>query len=191
MPRRIVFLSLFVIAFSGVAHAAESVRLRVLTEDAFASQCVDGICTTVQVSRSTYSTGAVETVLFISAFDGLGTPIIPGTFTQIDSSAFVINRRGTEATLDHPTAFVTWRATGDYTEEAESTTKVVDKRPSPFRGPTAFRLSEKEHRAGAAAQGVAQAIAIDTDGIPTASGFGDAFLTIRRTTRVDRLLGPE
>jgi hypothetical protein len=191
MSRRIVFLFLFVILCTDVAQAAEPIRLRVLTEDASASQCVDGICTTVQVSRSTYSTGAVETVLVISAFDGSGNPIIPGTFTQIDSSAFVINRRGTEATLDHPMAFVTWHATGDYTEEAESATKVVDKRPSPFRGPTAFRVSEKEHRARAAAQGVAQAMTIDTDGIPTASGFGDAFLTIRRTTRVDRVLAPE
>jgi hypothetical protein len=137
------------IAIAYTAHAgADPVRLRVITEDASAIQCVDEVCTTVQVSRSTFSTGEVDTVLFVSAYDPFGEPIIPGAFTQIESSAFIIDQRGTHATLNHPTAVVTWEVTGDYTEESELTTKVVDKRPSALQGPRAFRIRERSIEPG-------------------------------------------
>jgi hypothetical protein len=52
-------------------------------------------------------------------------------------------------------------------------------------------LTEREHREEAAAEGVAESIIIDTRGIPSAQGFGNALLTTRKTMRIERLIGPE
>ena len=187
------FVALAVVSILALANpaVAQSIRLRVVSEDAYATQCRDGICATVQVTRSTFSDGGLETILFISAYDPSGNSIIPGSFTLIDSSAFVINKRGTHATLNHPSAVVTWGATGLYSEESDSTTKVIDKRESEFHSPNVVRLTEKEHREEAAAEGVAEPIIIDTGGIQLAQGFGTAFLTIRKTTRIERLIGTQ
>jgi hypothetical protein len=186
----VVLAVMSIIALADPA-VAQSIRFRVVTEDAYATQCRDGICATVQVTRSTFSDGGSETILFISAYDPSGNPIIPGSFTLIDSSAFVINERGTHATLNHPSAVVTWGVTGLYREESISTTKVIDKRESEFHSPNVVRLTEREHREEAAAEGVAESIIIDTRGIPSAQGFGNALLTTRKTMRIERLIGPE
>ena len=191
MLGRLIF-ALVVVAILVEPTLADSVvKLRVLTEDAYATQCRDGICATVQVTRSTFLNGDVETILFVSAHDSSGNSIIPGSFTPIDSGLFVMNRRGTHASVNHPNAVVTWSANGLYREESDSTMKVVDKRENPFNPPTAFRLTEKEHRLGASAEGTVgdtTSVAIDTDVPSSAAGFGDGFLTIRKTTRIDRVL---
>jgi len=185
-------LTLAVLAILALADPvlAQTTRIRVLSEDAYATQCQNGVCTTVQVTRSTFSDGGSETILFISAYDPTGNAIIPGTFTPIDSAAFAMNKRGTHAILNHPNATVTWQVTGLYSEESDSTTKVIDKRESEFHEPDIVRVTEKEHRRSAAALGVADPISIDTAGVPPAQGSADAFLTVRRTTRIDRLIGP-
>jgi hypothetical protein len=191
LPRLIVALAIIIILAEPTV-AASVTRLRVLTEDAYVNQCRDGICAIVQVTRSTFSNGEVETILLVSASDPSGSPIIPGSFTPIDSDLFVMNRQGTHASVNHPNAVVSWAANGLYTEEADSTTRVVDKRENPFTPPSAFRLTEKEHVRGATVDGIAgtspTTVAIDTDDFPSASGFANAFITIRRTTRIDRIL---
>jgi len=88
-------------------------------------------------------------------------------------------------------AFVTWTATGHYTEEADSTRKVVDKRENAFTEPHAFRLTEREHIHGATAEGTAgtlpTAVAINSE-VLSSGDFANSFITIRRTTRIDRVL---
>jgi hypothetical protein len=189
LPRVILALAI-IIVLTEPTVAASVVKVRILTEDAYATQCRDTICATVQVTRSTFSDGDVETILFVSAYDPSGHAIIPGSFTSIDNALFVMNRRGTHASVNHPSAVVTWAANGLYSEESASTMKVIDKRENPFNPPNAFRLTEQEHRLGALAEGTVgdiTAVAIDTD-VPQSAGFGDGFLTIRRTTRIDRVL---
>ena len=185
-------LALAVLAILALADPvlAQTNRIRVLSEDAYATQCQNGVCTTVQVTRSTFSDGQSETILFVSAYDPSGNAVIPGTFIPIDSAAFAMNRRGTHATLNHPNATVTWQVTGLYSEESDSTTKVIDKRESELHQPDIVRVTEKEHRRSAAAIGAADPIGIDTAGIAPAEGSADAFLTVRRTVRVERLIGP-
>ena len=104
-----------------------------------------------------------------------------------------MNKQGTHASVNHPSAVVTWAADGLYREESDSTMKVVDKRENPFNPPSAFRLTEKEQRRGALAEGTAGdtiSVAIDTN-VPASAGFGDGFLTIRKTTRIDRVMSSE
>jgi hypothetical protein len=192
MLQRVLLPITFAIAIAYPAFAADAVRLRVLSEGAYATQCREGLCATVQVTRSTFSGGATETTLFVSAYDASGNPIIPGTFVAIDSSALVIDRQGTRATVTHPNATVTWEVTGDYREETNLATKIVDRRPPPPGHPTVLRMKESEHLEGAIATGTAgpetAPIAIDTDVTPPTVGFGDAIITIRRTIRIERSL---
>jgi hypothetical protein len=193
MLQRVLLSLAFGIAIAYPAFAADAVRLRVLSEGAYATQCRDGLCATVQVTRSTFSGGATETTLFVSAYDASGNPIIPGTFVAIDSSALVIDRHGTRATLIHPNATVTWAVTGDYREETNLATKIVDRRPPPAGpGPTVLRMREREHLEGAVATGTAgpetAPIAINTDVTPPTVGFADAIITIRKTIRIERSL---
>lgn len=190
VPRLILALAITIILVEPTI-AAPLVKLRVLTEDAYVNQCWDGICTTVQVTRETFSNGDTDTLILVSAEDESGNPIFPPFNTHIDNSLFVVNKQGTQASVSHPMAFVTWTADGLYTEEANSTRKVVDKRENAFTEPHAFRLTEKEHIHGAAAEGIAgtlpTAIAINTEAL-SSGGFANSFITIRRTTRIDRVL---
>jgi len=188
IPRSILALAITIILVEPTI-AAPVVKLRVLTEDAYVNQCADGICTTVQVTRETFSNGDTDTLMLVSAEDEGGNPIFPLFNTHIDNSLFVVNKQGTRASVNHPMAVVSWTANGLYTEEADSTRKVVDKRGNAFAEPHAFRLTEKEHIHGATAEGIAgtspTAVAITTDP-PSSGGFSNSFITIRRTTRIDR-----
>ena len=182
-------------------RSASVVRIRVRTEDAYVNQCQDGICATVQVTRETFSNGETNTLLFVSANDESGNPIFPLFNVPIDNSLFVMNRQGTRASVNHPMACLTWTFNGLYTEEADSTRKVVDKRESPFTEPQAFRLTERERILGATAEGTAGGpcpgdgtspatvgiIGINSE-VLSSGGFVNAFITVRRTTRIDRVL---
>jgi len=117
-------------------------------------------------------------------------------------------------------AAVIWTANGLYTEEADSTRKVVDRRESPLTEPHAFRLTEKERMRAATAEGCtparnqspsaegdvdeADVLALCAETSPTSAeaspptvdinsevlssgGFVNSFITVRRTTRIDRV----
>jgi hypothetical protein len=187
VPRLIFALAIMTILVEPTI-AASVVKLRVLTEDAYVNQCRDGICATVQVTRETFSNGDTDTLLFVSASDESGNPVLRLFNERIDNSLFVMNKRGTRATVNHPMAFVTWTANGLYTEETDSTRKVVDKRENEFTEPHAFRLTEREHIHGATVEGTAgtlpTTVAISSESL---SGFANSFITIRRTTRIDRV----
>ena len=191
MIQRLIFGLAIMIVLVEPTIAASVVRIRVRTEDAYVNQCRDGICATVQVTRETFSNGETHTLLFVSANDESGNAIFPVCNVPIDNSLFVMNRQGTGASVNHPMASVIWTFNGLYTEEADSTRKVVDKRDNAFTEPHAFRLTEKEHIHGAAAEGIAgtlpTAVAIHTNVLPS-GGFANSFITIRRTTRIDRVL---
>ena len=152
----------------------------------------------------TFPNGDTDTFLFVSAnfvsaIDESGTAIFPLFNAHIDNSLFVMDRQGTRASVNHPMACVIWTSNGLYTEEADSTRRVVDKRESPLTEPHAFRLTERERIHGATAEGTAGAPCPGADGTsPTAvginsevlssGGFVNSFITIRRTTRIDRVL---
>jgi len=191
MLSRLILALAIMIVLVEPTIAASVIKLRVLTEDAYVNQCRDGICATVQVTRETFSNGDTDTLPLVSAEDEFGNPIFPVFNVHIDNSLFVINKQGTRARVNHPMAIVTWAANDLYTEEADSTRKVVDKRDNPFTEPHAFRLTEREHIAGASAEGTAgtfpTTVAIDTDAL-SSGAFANAFITIRRTTRIDRVL---
>ncbi len=193
VPRLIFALAIMSILVEPTI-AASVVKLRVRTEDAYVNQCRDGICATVQVTRETFSNGDTDTLIFVSASDESGNPIFPVFNTHIDNSLFVMNKQGTRASVNHPMAFVTWTANGLYTEEADSTRKVVDKRENAFTEPHAFRLTEREHIHGATAEGTAgtlpTTVAINSEAL-SSGDFANSFITIRRTTRIDRVLPSE
>jgi len=219
MIERLIFGLAIMIVLVEPTMAASVVRIRILTEDAYVNEYRDGICTTVQVTRETFSNGDTDTVLFVSAYrsacNELGTPIFPQFIVGIDSSLFVMNRQGTRASVNHPMAAVVWTANGLYTEEADSTRKVVDRRESPATEPHAFRLTEKERMRAATAEGCtparnqgdvdeADVLARCAETSPTSAGtspptvdinsevlssggFVNSFITVRRTTRIDRV----
>src|SRR4029450_13892918 len=106
----------------------------------------------------------------------------------------------------HPMACVIWISNGLYTEEADSTRKVVDKRESPFTEKHAFRLTERERIQSASAEGRIQGataegtaggpcpddtspttVGINSEVLPSGA-FVNSFITLRRTTRIDRVL---
>jgi len=206
MIERLIFGVAIMIVLAEPTIAASVVRIRVRTEDAYVNQCQDGICATVQVTRETFSNGATDTLLFVSAnfvsaIDESGNAIFPQFNAHIDNSSFVMNRQGTRASVNHPMACVTWTFNGLYTEETDSTRRVVDKRESPFAEPHAFRLTERERILGATAEGAAGGpcpgdgtlpapvgiIGINSE-VLSSGGFVNAFITVRRTTRIDRVL---
>ena len=204
MIQRLIFGLAILIVLVEPTIAAPVVRIRVRTEDAYVNQCQDGICATVQVTRETFLNGDTDTLLFVSAnfvsaSDESGIAIFPLFNAHIDNSLFVMNRQGTRASVTHPMACVNWTFDGLYTEEAASTRRVVDKRESPLTEPHAFRLTERERIQSATAEGTAGGSCPGSDGTsPTAvginsevlssGGFANSFITVRRTTRIDRVL---
>jgi hypothetical protein len=197
MIQRLIFGLAIMIVLVEPTIAASVVRIRVRTEDAYVNQCRDGICATVQVTRETFSNGETHTLLFVSANDESGNAIFPVCNVPIDNSLFVMNRQGTGASVNHPMASVIWTFNGLYTEEADSTRKVVDKRESPFTEPQAFRLTERERIQSATAEGTAGGPCSGDETSPTtiginsevlsSGGFVNSFITVRRTTRIDRI----
>lgn len=163
-------------------------RLRVVTEDAFARQCRSGTCATVQVTRSTFSNGNVETILLVTAEDELGVPIpvLPQPFVQIDSAHFVMDPLGLSATLKYKELSVAWRATDDFASISFSTNFVREKTADGFIW---SRLTEQEQQLSADAEGdvVTGLVRLDTGNVLESEGFGSASLTRRNTTSKTRL----
>jgi hypothetical protein len=162
---------------------------RVLTEDASANQLQNGITSTVQVTRSTFSNGTVETILFFSAYDSSGHLIVGGLFQRIDSALFVMNKQGTKATLNHPEVIMSWQATPDYSAVSNTTevSKVEDNRGFEFSSSYHRRLAEKAVQLSAAVEGIAGGIAFNIERMTIESTeFGSAFLTVRKTSLVQR-----
>jgi hypothetical protein len=159
--------------------------LRVLTEDAYATQYRDGLWSTVQVTRSTFSTGLVDTILFFSIYDASGDLIAGGSFARIENTMFVVNNQGTKATLDHPDAVMVWQATSDYLSVSTTTEKVIDNRGLEFS--SSYRLTEKGRQYSADAEGIVRGVALNiTRTMIDSPEFGEAFLTVRKTRRQER-----
>ena len=168
---------------------AQTTRLRVLTEDASASQCVAGICSTLQVSRSTFSNGGVQTILFFSVSDIFGNPLpspFPFAFNQIPSEAFEMNRHGTRASLHYGDTHVIWNTTGRFSEVSDLTTRVIDNRQPEFRVEH-FRLTERDQQLEAATQGTVQSAEGGPYTFePDSSDPGNGSLRLLRTIRIDK-----
>ena len=180
-------LTLSVLILLALATPATAERpFRVVTEDAYATQCQSGVCTTVQVTRSTFSDGNVETTLFFSAEDEFGVPIpvFAQPFVPIDSGHFVMDPLGLGATLKYQEVSVAWGATDDFASLSSSTRFVREKTEQGF---TWSRLTEREQQLSAVAEGVAGSVPFDTGHIPESEGFGSASLTIRTTISRSRL----
>jgi hypothetical protein len=140
----------------------------------------------VQVTRSTFSDGNVQTTLFVSAEDELGVPVpvFPQPFTQIDSAHFIMDPLGLSARLQFQEVSVAWGATDDFASLSASTRFVREKTEQGF---TWSRLTEREQQLSAVAEGVAGSVPVDTGGVPENEGFGSASLTIRTTISRSRL----
>ncbi|MGH7310578.1 MAG: hypothetical protein ACREK6_18000 [Candidatus Rokuibacteriota bacterium] len=175
-----------------VTPAAAERPFRVVTEDARATQCRADVCATVQVTRSTFSNGNVETILFLSADrGGASIPVFPQTSFQIDSTHFVLDPVGLSATLNYKGVTVAWAATDDFASISFSTSFVREKTEDGF---TWSRLSEREQQLSANAEGVVlidivpfATIPLDTGRVPEGEGFGSGFLTLRTTVSKTRL----
>jgi hypothetical protein len=181
MPQRLALA--LVLTFILATPAMAEPPFRVRSEDAFAYQCVNGVCSTVQVTRSTFSTGVVETILFFSAYDDFGNPIsvlgVPSGYTQIPSEHFVMNRRGTIASLTYAGVTVVWKDTDDYHAEANST-EIVRQKGADGRF-TRSRVSERSQQLSADAEGAVGPIVINTAATLGVGEFGSASLTTRKT----------
>ncbi len=185
--RKRLALSLIILLVLAAPATAER-PFRVVTEDAFATQCRSGACATVQVTRSTFSNGNVETLLLVSATDEFGQSIsaFPLPSFQIDSSHFVMDPLGLSATLKHEGVSVAWGATDDFASIASSTNFVREKTEDGF---TWSRLTEREQQLSANAEGVVGIglVPFDPAQVPQTEGFGSAFLTRRTTVSRTRL----
>ena len=174
---------------------AASIRFRVATHDAYAIQCRADICATLQVTHTKFSSGADETVLFFSAYDADGNSLSPFPFPSIliPSDAFRMNDQGTRASLNYvdfdgvSRANVSWRATGDFKSTTENITRVRDKRPGE-RSQGSYRITETAEMVGVDAEGTVGDITFATEAANlVVDDYGDSFLTIRKTVRVDRI----
>jgi hypothetical protein len=166
---------------------------RVVTEDASVAQCRSGICTTLQVTRTTMSNGEVETLLFFSHTDADGNPIpvvgFPSGFTLIPSGDFFMNRRGTAARLKHLSTEVIWEDTDDFRGDSFSLEIEREKATDGSGQFTVSRVSERRQQISANAAGTVgdlKEVVIDTTAPPTSIGdFASAFLielkTVSRT----------
>jgi hypothetical protein len=142
---------------------------RVFTEDASANQCRSGVCTTIQVTRTTMSDGTVETLLFFSHNDEAGNPIpvvgVPSGFTPIPSESFVMNRRGTAAWLDYLELSVAWEDTDDFRGDSFSL-EIERRKTADGSGQfTVTRLSERNHQLSADAKGSAGSVQAQVEGV--------------------------
>jgi hypothetical protein len=178
-------LSVVILLVCATSATAER-PFRVVTEDAYATQCRSGVCATVQVTRSTFSNGNVETSLFLSVADEFGEPIpvAPQPFIEIDSAHFVVDPLGLSATLNYKEVSVAWAATDDFASISFSTNFVREKTETGF---TWSRLTEREQQLSAAVEGVVGPVPFDTGHVPESEGFGSAFLTLRTTVSRTRL----
>jgi hypothetical protein len=180
-------LALAVVTLLALVTPATAERpFRVVTEDARAMQCRADVCATVQVTRSTFSNGNVETILLLTADrSGASIPVFPLTSFPIDSSHFVMDPVGLSATLNYKGVTVAWAATDDFASLSFSTNFVREKTADGFIW---SRLTEREQLLSANAEGVVlvDIIPFDTS-VPEGEGFGSGSLTIRTTVSKTRL----
>ena len=196
MIARLIFGLAIMVVLVEPTIAASVVRIRIRTEDAYVNQCRDGICATVQVNRQTFLDGDTNTLLFVSAYDESGNAIFLPCNVRIDNSLFVMHGQGARASVNYGMVRVIWTFDGLYTEETDSTIKVVDRRESPITEPHVFRLSERERIQSATSEGTAGNPCSDDATSPTKidinsevlSSGGNSFITVRRTIRIDRVL---
>ncbi len=184
--RRPLALSVVILLVLATPATAER-PFRVVTEDASATQCRLGACATVQVTRSTFSNGIVETLLLVTADRGdESIPVFPQTFFQIDSAHFVMDPLGLSASLNYKGISVAWAATDDFASFSYSTNFVREKTEDGF---TWSRLTEQEQQLSANAEGVVivDIRPFDTGHVSESDGFGSASLIIRTTVSKTRL----
>jgi hypothetical protein len=163
MPR-LLRLTLFLgLLLAHVGPAAAEPRFRVVTEDAYATQCRARICATLQVNRSRFSNGAVSTLLFFSAYDERGKPIpisgFPSGFTRIASEHFVMSPTGGKATLNYSGVSVTWEAKDLFKKH----------------------VTEHEQLLNAVVKGAVGPIIFDSAAKRGPGDFGSASLTLRKS----------
>lgn len=176
--RRVLLAAAAAVVVIAVAssNALAGPPFRVLTEDASALQCLDGRCVTVQVARSTFSNGHIETTLVVSTFDLFGN-VLGGFSRQIDNDAFVMEAHGRRATLDYPDATLTWHATDEYLAVSESTERVIDNRGFEFS--FSHRIMQRGEQRSATAIGMVDGVRINIDRALPAGG--SAFLVLSRS----------
>ncbi len=173
MITRPVLLAAAAVLFIASSPALAAAPFRVLTEDASVLQCRDGRCITVQVARSTFSNGHVETTLVVSTFDLFGN-VLGGFSRQIDNGAFAMEAHGRRATLHTADATVTWQATDEFLSVSDSTERVIDNRGFEFS--LSHRIIERGEQRSATATGRVGDIAIDIERALPAGG--SAFLSL-------------
>ena len=111
MVRAIRYFLPIVLATVLTLRADAEPPIRILDEQAHATQLRNGITSTVQVVRSVSSDGPVETTLFFSSYDASGNLIVGGLFQIIDNALFVVDKQRHTATLNHPDVKMTWHPT--------------------------------------------------------------------------------
>jgi len=181
ITRPILLTAAAAIVFIAVVSSAAlgAPPFRVLTEDASALQCRDGRCITVQVTRSTFSNGHIETTLVVSTFDLFGN-VLGGFSRQIDNGAFAMEAHGRRATLDYPDATLTWQATDEFLSVAESTERVIDNRGFEFS--FSHRLTERGEQRSATAFGTAGGVTISIERALPAGGSASLSLSRARSS---------
>jgi hypothetical protein len=177
ITRPVLLAAAAVIVFIAMASspALAAAPFRVLTEDASVLQCAAERCITVQVTRSTFSNGHIETTLVVSRFDLFGN-VLGGFSRQIDNHAFAMEAHGRRATLDDPDAAVTWQATDEFLSVSDSTERVIDNRGFDFS--LSHRLTERGEQRSATAFGTVGGVAISIERALPAGG--SAFLSLSR-----------
>lgn len=163
----------------GSSQAVAGPPFRVLTEDASALQCRDENCITVQVTRSTFSNGHIETTLVVSRFDLFGN-VLGGFFRQIDNDAFAMEAHGRRATLEAPDATVSWRATDEYLAVSENAERVIDNRGFEFS--VSHRTVERGEQRSATAIGVVDGVQINIEQALPAGGSASLVLSRSRSS---------
>lgn len=130
----------------------------------------------VQVTKSTFSNGHIETALVVSMFDLFGN-VLGGFFRQIDNDAFAMEAHGRRATLESPDARVTWHATDEYLAVSENTERVIDNRGFEFS--FSHRTMDRGEQRSATAIGVVNGVTINIEQALPAGG--SAFLVLSRS----------
>ena len=140
------------------------------------------VCTVVSVRRTSES-GTFVTELIVQGFItrtlnvfGIwGCSEIAWNFRQVILDyQFVVNERGTEATLTHPEATVIFRSVGDFRAQTDTTRTVRETLTGVDQG---YRLVEREDWYHAEGEGVVRGTAFDSftypAGNPGSFGTGD------------------
>jgi hypothetical protein len=189
MLLRLLFAMGLAVVLSKPTAAEEPFRVK--TEVADLRQCQVEVCLTLQVTRSTFSNGNVETLLFFShqAPGPSGDPILipgfPSGFTLIPSEHFFMNRQGTRARLIFSGANVAWGATDELRFDSDLTE--IERRKLPDGDFSIFRLTERGEQVSAEAEGTIGPLVINSAAVPASEGFATGALVQRVTTTRTRI----